>query len=120
MTIDVHSSHEARKWLADNQSASGFATNRFQETENAREFVQSLYDAGAISVRIPFDAVRSDPKEIEEMGGPYADALFFELPDSGRESIYRIFEAEAEGEGYEGMLASESLIDGKFLYLWWD
>lgn len=83
-------------------------------------FVQGLYDAGAISVRIPYDAIRSDPKEVKEMGGPYADTLIVELPDSGRESVYRIFEAEAESEGYEGLLASESLIGGKYLYFWWD
>jgi hypothetical protein len=120
MNPDIENSYEARDWLARNQSRSGFATNRFHGTQNARDFVEGLYAAGAVAVRIPLDSIRADATEIEEMGGPYADALFIELPDSGREEIYRIYEIEAEHEGYEGILASEALIDQRFLYLWWD
>jgi len=120
MPINPVNAVEAKEWLAANQSESGFATNRFGPTAAARDFVDQLYGAGAIRVMIPNDSIRADRKEIEEMRGPYADALFFELPESDSEELFRLYEAEAEYEGYEGMRASESIIDERFLYLWWD
>jgi hypothetical protein len=120
MTIDTSQCQEARAWLAKNGSESGFASNRFGPTEAARTFVEEVYSAGAAKVLIPNDAIRDDEEEVSEMGGPYADALVIELPASGREKLYSIFESEAAGEGYEEMTGAGSVIDGRFLYLWWD
>lgn len=120
MTIDATKCQEARHWLAKNGSESGFASNRFGLTEDARMFVEELYAAGAVRVLIPNDAIRDDEEEVSKMGGPYADALVIELPDGNRETLYGIFERESAGEGHEDMTGESSVTDGRFLYLWWD
>lgn len=120
MTTDAVKCQEARNWLAKNGSESGFASNRFGLTEEARMFVEELYAAGAVRVLIPNDAIRDEEEEVSATGGPYADALVIELPVENRETLYRIFEREAAGEGYEEMTGEGSVIDGRFLYLWWD
>ena len=120
MTIETSKCQEARAWLAKNKSESGFASNRFGPTEAARAFVEDLYASGAVHVFIPNDAIRDDDDEVSEMGGPYADAMVVELPATGRERLYATFEKEAADEGYEEMTGEGSVIDGRFLYLWWD
>ena len=120
MPLTSHDGPEALGWLKANQSKSGFAGNRFDSTIAAIDFVAQAYAAGATRVFIPDDAIRSDPAEIREIGGPYADALVIELPATHREGLYQIFEREAELEGYEDMKGDACVIDGKFLYLWWD
>lgn len=120
MTVDASECQEAREWLAKNGSKSGFASNRFGPTEAARAFVEELYSSGAVFVMIPNDAIRDHGEEVSVMGGPYADAMVIELPPPGREKPYEIFEKEAGGEGYEGMTGEGSVIDGRFLCLWWD
>ena len=120
MPLTSNEGPEALAWLRANQSSSGFAGNRFSSTAAAIEFVSQLYAAGAARVFIPNDAIRSDPAEISESGGPYADALVIELPEMHREALYHLFESEAEQEGYEDMKGDASVIDGRYLYLWWD
>jgi len=110
----------ARDWLKKNQSACGLAGNRFGSTQEALEFVEDIYAAGAIRVFVPDDAIRDDEIEIRESGGPYADSLVIELSTGDRKKIFEIFEREAEAEGYEDMTGPGSVIEGKYLYLWWD
>jgi hypothetical protein len=110
---------EALEWLRNNKSASGFAGNRFDSTNAAIAFVQEVYAAGAKRVFIPDDAIRADAIELPECG-PYADAMVIELPDAGREAIYLLFEREAASEGCDDMRGNQSVIDGRYLYLWWD
>jgi hypothetical protein len=116
------SSHgpEALEWLRNNRSAFAFAGNRFDSTQAAIAFVEEAYAAGARRVFIPDDAIRADPIEVGESGGPYADAVVIELPDTGREALYQLFEREAALEGYDEMKGDQSVIDGRYLYLWWD
>jgi hypothetical protein len=111
---------EALEWLRNNKSASGFAGNRFDSTQAAIIFVEEVYAAGASRAFIPDDAIRADPTEVRESGGPYADAMVIELPETGREALYRLFEREAVLEGYDDMKGDQSVIDGRYLYLWWD
>jgi hypothetical protein len=65
-------------------------------------------------------AIRDDEIEIRESGGPYADAIVIELHVTDRERVFRIFEQEAEAEGYENLKGEQSVIDRRYLYLWWD
>ncbi len=120
MPLTSNNGPEARDWFSQNKSDFCFAGNRFESKSDAIDFVDSLYRAGAIRVFIPDDSISREPAEIEEHGGPYADALVIELPDTERSDLYAIYEREAEAEGYEDMKGEESIIDGKFLYLWWD
>ncbi len=111
---------EALEWLRENRSPFAFAGNRFTSTQAAIAFVEQVYAAGARRVFIPDDAIRADPAELREHGGPYADAMVIELPDQGREGLYQLFEQEAASEGYDEMKGDQSVIDGRYLYLWWD
>jgi hypothetical protein len=113
---------EALTWLRSNRSASALAGNRFDSTAAAIAFVEALYQAGATRVFIPQDSIRDDEVELRESGGPYADSLVIELPTTPPPSreLFRLFEAEAESEGYGEMKGEESVIDGRYLFLWWD
>jgi hypothetical protein len=111
---------EALGWLRSNKSPFAFAGNRFDSTQAAVAFVEQVYAAGARRVFIPDDAIRADPAELRKHGGPYADAMVIELPEKGREALYRLFEQEAASEGYDDMKGDQSVIDGRYLYLWWD
>jgi len=120
MPLTSDSGPEAREWLKKNKSDSGLAGNRFGSTQEALAFVEEVYAAGAVRVFVPDDAIRDHEAEIGEHGGPYADSLVIELPTGDRKKIFEIFEREAEAEGYEDMTGSDSVIEGKYLYLWWD
>lgn len=120
MPLTSNSGPEAREWLLSNKSAYCFAGNRFDSKTEAVAFVEQLYAAGAPRVFIPEDSISRNPAEIKEHGGPYADSLVIELPEEKRSDLFLIFEREAENEGYEEMKGEDSVIDGKFLYLWWD
>lgn len=111
---------EALAWLRANRSASAFAGNRFESTAAAIAFVETLYQAGATHILIPQDSIRDTEIELQESGGPYADSLVIELPSSPSRELFRLFEAEAKSEGYDDMKGEESVIDGRYLFLWWD
>lgn len=120
MPLTSDTGPEARDWLKTNKSDCCLAGNRFGSTQEALAFVEEVYAAGAARVFVPDDAISRDPAEIREHGGPYADSLVIELPVGDRKKIYEIYEREAEAEGYEDMTGEGCVIDGRFLYLWWD
>jgi hypothetical protein len=120
MPLTSYTGAEARDWLKKNKSDCGLAGNRFASTQEALAFVEEVYAAGAAQVFVPDDAIRGHEAEIREHGGPYADSLVIELPAGDRTNIFKIFEREAQSEGNEDMTGEASVIDGKFLYLWWD
>lgn len=120
MTLPCFDGPEALVWLQENRSASAMASNRFDSTAAAISFVEALYQAGAIRVFIPQDSIRDDENELRDNGGPYTDALVIELPPSPSRELFRLFEAEAEAEGYDDIEGEKSVIDERFLYLWWD
>jgi hypothetical protein len=87
---------EASKWLRAYGERCTLAGNRFQSTEEALQFVESLYKAGAEAVAIPLDRIRSEPWRIEREGGPYADALLIKLPadKAKRQAVWCICDRE--------------------------
>ncbi len=110
---------EARQWLQSNQHTAPLASNRFSSREGAQEFVDALYEAGAKRVMIPSDSIRADDAELAQ-GGPYADAIVIELdPAKDSAEVLRLYKAEAQEEGYD-LSAENPVIDGRWLYLWWD
>jgi hypothetical protein len=111
--ITSHPAVEARGWLRGNSNPSAFATNRFQETENALAFVEMLYAAGATAVRV------DDPR-VDAGGQPYADTLLVRFPPDGdtRWKLERLCENEGPGDVPPGdftMHCRENEIR-----LWWD
>jgi hypothetical protein len=103
---------EARKWLRANESESALASNRFGETRDALQFVQQLYNAGAVRVIVPQTAIRKDDVET------YADALVVTLPSdpAKRERVWKLCAQELRREGEKpGDSTTESHV-----LLWWD
>ena len=101
---------EARDWLTSNSHPYALASNRFETTIDALEFVEELYRAGALAVLV---------KDIrQEAEGGYTDTLFVQLPDdkSVREKIFAITNLEARREGF----SPETETGQIELTLWWD
>jgi hypothetical protein len=122
MPLTCSDGPEALSWLRANRSRSGLAGNRFSSTAAAIEFVDALYKAGAARVFVPQDSIRADETELRESGGPYADSLVVELPTGQQPSaeLFRLYAAEVESEGYGETKGEDCVIDGRYLFLWWD
>lgn len=105
---------EAREWLRNNRHPAALASNRFASTAEALNFVESLYQEGAVQVVVSPQAIRAEP----EAHGSYADALVIKLPDDApaKEKVIAIGKKEAAREGME--LGPEA--DQGLLFLWWD
>jgi hypothetical protein len=80
---------EALAWLRANWSASAFATNRFQTTAAALDFVRQLYDAGARFVAIDNAVILPN-----HQWTPYADTLIVDLPGdpAARRELFDLME----------------------------
>jgi hypothetical protein len=107
---------EAKGWLEINGQAAALASDRFGSTQEALEFVNALYAAGARRVIIPSDSIRDDEVE-RAQGGPYADAVIIEL-DPGKDSaeVLRLYKQEALSEGHD-LSAENPIVDGRWLYM---
>jgi len=107
---------EALEWLNGNSNPSPLASNRFGEKENAVEFVEKLYAAGASAVYV----VNPDRSEtvLQDEGGPYADSLVVLLPDekARRKELFDIYNTESSREGFDGI----GDMGQKELFFWWD
>jgi hypothetical protein len=109
---------EALDWLrrAPNGDDNAFASNRFQGTDNAIRFVESLYAAGAAQVIVNQENI------VDEGGGDlYADALVVLLPrePAARARVVGICKREMDRE--EGVMSSDAEWDtGECFFLWWD
>ena len=111
--------YEALDWLENNDNPAALAGNRFIDTQEAIDFVQALYDAGAQQVVVT--SIFDEQWRINADGGPYADTLVVELPaDSAqREDILEIYRRECEE--YECNFGDvESGISEGWAALWWD
>lgn len=120
MNTNFKDGPEAKRWLDENGHEAALASNRFDSTDAAKRFVASLYEYGAKRVFIDSETIISDEEEMK-LGGDYADAIVIELEDgSASEELRSAYMKEAAHEGYD--LEGESLpvIEGKYLYLWWD
>ncbi len=109
---------EALEWLrtAPNGDDNAFASNRFQGTDNAIRFVESLYAAGAERVIINQDNI------VDEGGGDfYADALVVLFPrdPAARARVVKICKQEADREDGEESSAAD-WEEGDCAFLWWD
>jgi hypothetical protein len=109
---------EALGWLRENKNESALASNRFGETRHAVRFVEELYASGARLVIVPGESINSDDDFVRGERGPYADALFVNLPDDEdkRRAVIAICQRELKREGFK----LEEGMSGEQIYLWWD
>jgi hypothetical protein len=108
---------DARQWLNDNLNPHCFAGNRFYDKQEALDFVNRLYELGA--VRVWVDNILDEPYRLREEGGPYADTLIVELPEDrlARAKLHEVFEYELhERQG----LDLEPCTEDDTLIFWWD
>jgi hypothetical protein len=111
---------EALQWLRSNGHEAALASNRFSSTAEAIAFVEQLYAAGACRVFVPADTIRDDAAE-PELGGAYSDSLVIELASSHvPEPLLRLYCQEAAMEGYDLSHEPPPVIEGRYLFLWWD
>jgi hypothetical protein len=107
---------EARIWLKENKSRfCALATNRFGDREAAIEFVEELYEMGAVEVKV--DNVMSEKWRIDEEGGPYADTLIVKLPKNSKQraDIFKLQKKEVDStELIENDTGQDEII------FWWD
>lgn len=109
---------EARAWLTANPNESALASNRFGDTENAKRFIEHLYNMGAVYVGV-FN-IYDEPWRIESEGGPYADTLYVLTPEDDPDTSKELADiALAEG-GPEGVRPDEIWLEPGVLYFWWD
>ena len=107
---------EARAWLRNNRNESALASNRFGPSSEARAFVDSLYQNGAVKVTV--DNIMDEPDRIEEEGGPYADTLIVQLPEekNRRDALFEIHRVESQREGFDFTPDQGQ----QHLLFWWD
>lgn len=111
---------EALQWLRSNGHEAALASNRFSSTAEAIAFVEQLYAAGAHRVFVPADTIRDDEEE-RELGGAYSDSLVIEFASSQvPERLLSSYCDEATLEGYDLRHEPPPVIDGRYLFLWWD
>jgi hypothetical protein len=113
---------EALDWLRNKAAPKGFALNRFTDKDAAISFVQQLYHLGAMRVVVPDAAVRDYARLRCEIGGASADSLVVTLPSDSRQrkALLDFYTDEARNEGLEDETPSDSIIEGQYLYFWWD
>jgi hypothetical protein len=118
--IFIKDGPEALQWLRTNGHQAALASNRFGSTGEAISFVEQLYAAGARRVFVPADTTIDDEEE-RELGGAYSDSLVIELasPDVP-EPLLRLYWEEATLEGYDLRQEPPPIIEGRYLFLWWD
>lgn len=108
--------HEAREWLKANSNPAALAGNRFDSSEEALAFVESLYAAGATQVLV--SGILDEDWRIQREGGPYADTLIVILPTDPKQraALFRMAAKEAEHEDFEPEVDRGQ----SQLVLWWD
>jgi len=96
--VATSGSPEALRWLDQNANPRGFASNQFSSIESAHDFVQRLYDRGAVKVRV--GNVLGEDWRIQEEGGPYADTLLVTLPANSakRADVLRVLQGREPSE----------------------
>ena len=113
---DKRNCYEAREWLKINNNPSPLASNRFSDKEEAMQFIETLYQAGAKEVSVLNPVNNLD--RIKDEGGPYADSLVVTLPkEKGkRKTLFKINNNEAAKEGFDSI----SDTGQNELDFWWD
>ena len=108
-----HPPVEARSWLRPNPNPNALASNRFDNTERALDFVNALYARGATEVLV-------DDPGVDSTGEPYADTLIVKCEEwsSAQHRIEQFCEEEGPGDLPPGDFTMEWTGGG--LRLWWD
>ncbi|WP_146568615.1 hypothetical protein [Posidoniimonas corsicana] len=111
---------EAVEWLKSNGHEAALASNRFESTKKAIEFVELLYTAGARRVIVPADSIWDDEEE-RELGGAYSDTLLIQI-EQGEvpTALLEIYIQEATLEGYDLRKEAPPIVEEQYLVLWWD
>lgn len=118
--IIIKDGPEALQWLRSNGHEAPLASNRFSSTAEAIAFVEQLYSAGARRVFVPADTIIDDEEE-RELGGAYSDSLVVELSSSSvPDALLSLYCEEATLEGCDLRHEPPPVIDGRYLFLWWD
>lgn len=109
---------EARRWLNRNKNKHAFAGNRFADNKETLQFVENLYENGAIEVIV--DNIFKERWRIKENGGPYADTLIVLVPQDNvqKEKLIQISRNEynLSSAGFEDVIDDEHTV----MILWWD
>ena len=108
---------EAIAWLKSNKNLDPLAGNRFKNKAEALEFVEKLYEYGAISVSIA--GIFDEEERVKKEGGPYADTLIVQLPKDPdkRKKLFEVYNDEIKKEGYHQVAEDEG---EKSIVFWWD
>lgn len=69
---------EAINFIKNNKNKYCFASNHFDDKNDALKFVNKLYSAGAEEVRV--DGILNEQWRIKEEKGAYADTLIIKMP----------------------------------------
>jgi hypothetical protein len=122
MPLTCYTGTEALEWLRYKAAPQGFALNRFPSKVEAIDFVEQLYRLGAAKVFVPDNSVRDYPKLRLEIGGASSDSLVVVLPSesSKREALLNFYQREASAEGLADDTQEEAIVDGQYLFFWWD
>lgn len=103
---------EAREWLENNENEYAFASNNFGSTDEAIEFVDNLYSAGAKYVAV--SDVYDEASRISEEGGPYSATLEVTIPKDVNVAL-EVMVVAASGHPDE-----MDVIRDLTVRLWWD
>jgi hypothetical protein len=122
MPLTCYTGPEALQWLRDKAAPKGFALNRFTDKDRAICFVEQLYQLGASRVFVPEDSIRDYEGLRDAVGGATSDSLVVVLPSDPvkRSALLEFYQAEATGAGLEQDTPGQSIVDGQYLYFWWD
>jgi len=122
MPLTCYTGPEALQWLREKAAPKGFALNRFRDKQEAIRFVEHLYQLGASRVFVPNDRIRDYEKLKREIGGASSDAIVIVLPRgmASRRALLEFYRREASNEGLQDEMPDELVVDGQYLYFWWD
>lgn len=114
----LHRGPEALQWLNATNNPAALASNRFDNTADAIEFVENLYELGATKVTISEACIYNSQEVIDEEGGPWADGLVVELPieSDKRDAVTAVLRKEAIAEGVPD---HDPPYDNR-VFVWWD
>ena len=84
--------------------------------------MEHLYQLGASRVFVPNDRIRDYEKLKREIGGASSDAIVVVLPRemASQRALLEFYRRETSTEGLEDEMPDELVVDGQYLYFWWD
>lgn len=101
---------EAKEYFSKSRNRYGFASNVFGDITEARKFVETLYEAGAVKVVVT--GIYNEPWRIRQEGDIYADTLLVTIRPANQEKIIEIIKSKQPDE--------LDWVGQNTLRLWWD